>query len=754
MVTSLFMGSCSSDEPTNGGECVTAFDCFDGQVCEDGYCVEPTTDQDTPVTEKESLAKDDAVILDQDEPSTDDENDGEPVEEEPVDDGVTTADADEPAIDDPAPTDEDTVEMGDDGLEGDDTLVADEDIIVIETDDEMPITEDDVVVDDAPTSDDDVAPTILSTIPANSANGVLATAKVEVKFSEAMATTSLGNQFTIKRGSTTVAVNAPVWRGVDNTVILTPSSNLQAGAVHTVTVKVGVTDTAGNHLAAQYVFNFTVTKCGDTVIDTGIGEVCDDGVNNGAYGGCMPGCMARAPYCGDGIITAANEACDTALPVACTELAGGYVSGTAVCAAGCQSLSTTACVCPSGYEKGAGDICQDIDECTRDTDGCAQHCQNTDGSHTCSCDSGYTLNADGHACDDKNECDPQPGPCDEHATCTNTVGDYSCACTAPYTGTGMVCQYCGDGATDGTEVCDDGTNDGSYNGCMPGCAAWGPRCGDSATNGGTEECDDGNADNEDACRNDCTYKCRDGWSYYGHHCYKHFTSSVNYGSALSGCQGQGGYLATVSDASENAYIDGIVPGSAWFGYQANYVANISGNATCATVFNGWSYGGIYGGSTAGGSTVNPGCSSSGPEAFVKFTPSVSGEWTIETYADFDNTILLYSGDSCGSYIACYDYNAPADSPWESVSWTLNAGVTYVVVVDGYKGASGSYELYVIPPGKPTAYWWVDWSNGTYTNWAGGEPNNDDGEEYCGQMYDGGTWNDKDCGDSLPYVCEK
>jgi hypothetical protein len=37
--------------------------------------------------------------------------------------------------------------------------------------------------------------------------------------------------------------------------------------------------------------------CGDAVVDAG--ELCDDGVNDGAYGGCEM-CLARAPFCGDG----------------------------------------------------------------------------------------------------------------------------------------------------------------------------------------------------------------------------------------------------------------------------------------------------------------------------------------------------------------------------------------------------------------------------------------------------------------------
>src|SRR5262249_7963494 len=50
---------------------------------------------------------------------------------------------------------------------------------------------------------------------------------------------------------------------------------------------------------------------------------------------------------------------------------------------------------------------------------------------------------------------------------------------------------CGDGMVEGNEVCDDGTNNGAYGGCQPGCMARGPFCGDSSTQNPPEACDDG-----------------------------------------------------------------------------------------------------------------------------------------------------------------------------------------------------------------------------------------------------------------------
>jgi len=39
--------------------------------------------------------------------------------------------------------------------------------------------------------------------------------------------------------------------------------------------------------------------------------------------------------------------------------------------------------------------------------------------------------------------------------------------------------FCGDGHVwSGVEICDDGANDDSYDGCAPGCLALGPHCGD------------------------------------------------------------------------------------------------------------------------------------------------------------------------------------------------------------------------------------------------------------------------------------
>lgn len=84
------------------------------------------------------------------------------------------------------------------------------------------------------------------------------------------------------------------------------------------------------------------------------------------------------------------------------------------------------------------------------------------------------------------------------------------AATAPTYATILIC---GDGVLqDEEEVCDDGTgnNLGQYGSstaerhCAPGCASWGPYCGDGILQTRhEEECDDADTDNTDLCDTSC-----------------------------------------------------------------------------------------------------------------------------------------------------------------------------------------------------------------------------------------------------------
>ena len=73
--------------------------------------------------------------------------------------------------------------------------------------------------------------------------------------------------------------------------------------------------------------------------------------------------------------------------------------------------------------------------------------------------------------------------------------------------------YCGDNNLDQGEECDDG-NQNNNDACKNDCTF--NVCGDSVLNSGVEDCDDGNLNNNDNCKNDCSLNiCGDGYVYTG-----------------------------------------------------------------------------------------------------------------------------------------------------------------------------------------------------------------------------------------------
>ena len=96
---------------------------------------------------------------------------------------------------------------------------------------------------------------------------------------------------------------------------------------------------------------------------------------------------------------------------------------------------------------------------------------------------------------------------------------------------------CGDGIVASDEVCDDGKNDGSYGGCMPGCKALGPYCGDGKKQA-TEACDDGvNLSQYGGCAPGCVLgpSCGDGKVQSGFEQCDDGVNSGAYGDCAKGC---------------------------------------------------------------------------------------------------------------------------------------------------------------------------------------------------------------------------
>jgi fibro-slime domain-containing protein len=128
--------------------------------------------------------------------------------------------------------------------------------------------------------------------------------------------------------------------------------------------------------------------CGDGIV-TG-DEVCDDGVNDGTYGSCLPDCKGRGDHCGDAVTQSeGGEECDDGL-----NLTVWSSTGEPGCAPGCVLGS----YCGDGVIDALfGEECDDAgpsEKCTQDCrlgercgDGIVQ-----DGEE---CDDGNTVSGDG-----------------------------------------------------------------------------------------------------------------------------------------------------------------------------------------------------------------------------------------------------------------------------------------------------------------------------------------------------------------------
>jgi glucose/arabinose dehydrogenase/PKD repeat protein len=112
----------------------------------------------------------------------------------------------------------------------------------------------------ATTGADTAAPSVISTTPAGGATGVALNAPITVRFSEGMAAGTITPANLELRGPGGTLVGRTVtYDAANQAATITPSAALAASTQYTVTVRAGVTDAAGNALAADHQFSFTTT---------------------------------------------------------------------------------------------------------------------------------------------------------------------------------------------------------------------------------------------------------------------------------------------------------------------------------------------------------------------------------------------------------------------------------------------------------------------------------------------------------------
>jgi hypothetical protein len=116
---------------------------------------------------------------------------------------------------------------------------------------------------------DNTAPRIVSTNPANSAEGVPISTNVTAIFSEDMDPATIDTStFTLKDGANAPVLGTVLYDSIAETATFTPDNNLSYSTTYTATVTTGVKDLVGNGLAADYVFSFTAEAAPDSTPPT------------------------------------------------------------------------------------------------------------------------------------------------------------------------------------------------------------------------------------------------------------------------------------------------------------------------------------------------------------------------------------------------------------------------------------------------------------------------------------------------------
>ena len=121
------------------------------------------------------------------------------------------------------------------------------------------------VEDLLPNPNDDTAPTVLTTVPADGALNVATNRKIIVTFDEAMRPSSItaAGTFTLTGPGGAVAGEV-TYNVINHVAIFTPSALLTAG-LHTATITNAAEDVSGNALAAAKTWSFTVGVSADII---------------------------------------------------------------------------------------------------------------------------------------------------------------------------------------------------------------------------------------------------------------------------------------------------------------------------------------------------------------------------------------------------------------------------------------------------------------------------------------------------------
>jgi hypothetical protein len=152
---------------------------------------------------------------------------------------------------------------------------------------------------------DTTPPTVVSTSPTSGAQNVNVSTTVTAKFSEAVdSSTVTTSTFELRDAASNLVIGPVTYDAPTRTATLTPKAALTAGATYTARLHGGLTeprikDLAGNALAADVTWSFTVRPLSTTFVDTTVADFSNGTLDAGGYiGMSVDGELMLAPAVG------------------------------------------------------------------------------------------------------------------------------------------------------------------------------------------------------------------------------------------------------------------------------------------------------------------------------------------------------------------------------------------------------------------------------------------------------------------------
>ncbi|XP_053876596.1 macrophage mannose receptor 1-like isoform X1 [Malaclemys terrapin pileata] len=275
--------------------------------------------------------------------------------------------------------------------------------------------------------------------------------------------------------------------------------------------------------------------------------------------------------------------------------------------------------------------------------------------------------------------------------------------------------------------------------------------------------------------------CQRGWKRHGFHCYLVGHTFVTFSEANKTCERSNGYLATVEDRNEQAYLISLIglrpEKYFWIGLsdveERGTFKWTDGEAVLFTHWNSAMPGGKSG-CVAMGTGIAAGlwdvlsCENTAkflckqwadgvthpPIPLTTLAPTCPEGWDSSNFISSCFKIFVREGNQKKSWFEAEDFCREIGGHLITINRKEVKHLIWQMVLDkGFIFQHFWMGLIYLNPDE--GYTWIDGSPVIYENWNEEEPNNDKGIEHCG-TFEGSPkmqWNDLYCEHLLNWICE-